>query len=158
MDIGGYEDYEVFCRVCGEPRDCCICDDDPVGFDEEFFDGDQDEDDEKGMGFGYDPDLGEWFPPEEEVKFWLDLHDVEQPNGSVQKQWSIGHNLDYYPLIFEGEERLGMKREEVTGTMVVKACLAASWDDASVFFATTFAQLVASGEEAEGEDEEVVDN
>lgn len=103
------------------------------------------------LGFGYWPDIG-WAPAADQVKFLLYEVEVVHLDGRPNtKSWILEHNLDYYDLVFQAG--LGMKAEDVTGEMVVKACLAASWDDACIFFATTFAKLVESGSQAEADDE-----
>lgn len=97
--------------------------------------------------FGYDPDEEQWFP--EEIEFKLRLQDVKQPDGSIAKNWIIEHNLAYYDLIFLGVDSLGIDPKMITGSMVIKACLAASWNDASVSWMTKFTELVAQGASAE---------
>lgn len=95
--------------------------------------------------FGYEP-VGGWYPVDA-VKFTVEL----KPHFKI---WVIEHNLDYYALQFLGENALGIDPKQITGEMVIKACLAASWDDASVFFATTFPQLVRSAEFNISDDDE----
>jgi hypothetical protein len=104
--------------------------------------------------FGYDRDFGGWFPNWDEVKFNVSLADVPQPNGTVQKQWIIEHNLDYYDLVFLGENALGIDPKEITGLMIIKVCLCASWDDCSFWWSSTLPQLVRGAEQVIEEQEE----
>lgn len=104
--------------------------------------------------FGWDSEFHGWFPDQAEVRFNVSLADVPQLDGTTHKQWLVEHNLDYYDLVFLGEKQLGIDPATVTGLMIVKACLCASWDDASLFFATTLPQLVRGAEQTVEEMEE----